>query len=72
VRAVRELWKDKGRGIVKSADWSKSEGLLMFRGKIYVPKQRSEVSNCGATSRYVCCHAGHFKTLEMVSRNYRW
>jgi hypothetical protein len=30
-KAARELWKDKGRGTVKSAEWSESEGLLMFR-----------------------------------------
>jgi hypothetical protein len=37
VKAARELRKDKGRGIVKSAEWSESDGLLMFCGKIYVP-----------------------------------
>jgi hypothetical protein len=26
--------------MVKSAEWSKSDRLLMFRGKIYVPKDR--------------------------------
>jgi hypothetical protein len=40
VKAASKLWKDKGRGTVKSAKWSESEGLLMFRGKIYVPKDR--------------------------------
>jgi hypothetical protein len=39
-KAVRELQKDKGRGTVKSTEWSESEGLLMFRGKIYNPKDR--------------------------------
>jgi hypothetical protein len=39
-KAARELRKDKGRGTVKSAEWSESDGLLMFRGKIYVPKDR--------------------------------
>jgi hypothetical protein len=39
-KAARELWKDKGRGTVKSAEWSESDGLLMFCGKIYVPKDR--------------------------------
>jgi hypothetical protein len=34
VKAARELQKDKGRGTVKSAEWSKSEGLLMFHSKI--------------------------------------
>jgi hypothetical protein len=39
-KATREIWKDKGRGTIKSAEWSESDGLLMFRGKIYVPKDR--------------------------------
>jgi hypothetical protein len=39
-KAVRELQNDKGRWTVKSVEWSESEGLLMFRGKIYVPKDR--------------------------------
>jgi hypothetical protein len=39
-KAAKELRKGKGRGTVKSAEWSESEGLLMFRGKIYVPKDR--------------------------------
>jgi hypothetical protein len=39
-KAARELWKDKGRGTIKSAKWSKSDGLLMFHGKIYVPKDK--------------------------------
>jgi hypothetical protein len=39
-KAARELWKDKGRGMVKSTEWSESDGLLMFHGKIYVPKDR--------------------------------
>jgi hypothetical protein len=28
-KAVRELQKDKGRGMVKSAEWSESDGLLV-------------------------------------------
>jgi hypothetical protein len=55
--ALVELRKDKGRGTVKSAEWSESDGLLMFRGKIYVPKDR---------------HAGRFKTLKLISHNYWW
>jgi hypothetical protein len=30
VKAARELQKDKGRGTVKSAEWSESDGLLML------------------------------------------
>jgi hypothetical protein len=41
-KAARELWKDKRRGMVKGIEWSESDGLLMFHGKIYVPKDRTE------------------------------
>jgi len=37
VKAARELHRDRGRGTMRSAEWSESDGLLMFRGKIYVP-----------------------------------
>jgi hypothetical protein len=39
-KAARELQKDKGRGTIKSAEWSESDGLLMFHGKIHVPNDR--------------------------------
>jgi hypothetical protein len=40
VKAARELRKDKGRGTIKSTERSESDGLLMFRDKIYVPNNR--------------------------------
>jgi hypothetical protein len=46
----------------------------MFRGKIYVPKDR-ELRHQIVEQRHdtrVAGHAGRFKTLEMVSRNYWW
>jgi hypothetical protein len=36
VKAARELQKDKGCSIIRSTKWSKSDGFLIFRGKIYV------------------------------------
>jgi hypothetical protein len=39
-KVARELQKDKGRGTVKSAEWSESDRLLMFHGKIYVPNDK--------------------------------
>jgi hypothetical protein len=39
-KVARELRKDKGRGTVKSTEWSESDRLLMFRGKIYIPNDR--------------------------------
>jgi hypothetical protein len=38
--AAHELCKDKGQGTVKSTKWSESDVLLMFRGNIYIPKDR--------------------------------
>jgi hypothetical protein len=74
VKAARELRKDKSRGTVKSAEWSKSDGLLMFHGKIYVPNDR-ELRRCIIEQHHDTCiarHAGRFKTLELISRNYWW
>jgi hypothetical protein len=73
-KTARELRKDKGRGTIKSAEWSKSDGLLMFCGKIYVPKDRDLRHRIVKQHHDMCIagHAGCFKTLELVSRNYWW
>jgi hypothetical protein len=73
-KAARELRKDKGRGTVKSAEWSESDGLLMFCGKIYVPNDRDLRRHIIEQHHDTCIagHAGRFKTLELVSRNYWW
>jgi hypothetical protein len=71
-KAARELRKNKSRGTVKSAEWSESDGLLMFRGKIYVPKDRDlrrHIVEQHHDTR-IAGHAGRFKTLELVARNY--
>jgi hypothetical protein len=73
-KVARELRKDKGRGTVKSAEWSESDGLLMFRGKIYVPNDRDlrhRIIEQHHDTR-IAGHAGRFKILELVSRNYWW
>jgi hypothetical protein len=73
-KAARELRKDKGRGTIKSAEWSESDGLLMFCGKIYVPKDRDlrrRIVKQHHDTR-IAGHAGRFKTLELVARNYWW
>jgi hypothetical protein len=71
-KAARELRKDKGRGTVKSAEWSESDGLLMFRGKIYVPNDRDLQRRIIEKHHDMCIagHAGRFKTLELVACNY--
>jgi hypothetical protein len=61
-KAARELRKDKSRGTVKSAEWSESDGLLMFRGKIDVPKDRPEASYRRTAPRYT--HRGTCRPLQ--------
>jgi hypothetical protein len=73
-KAARELQKDKGCGMVRSAEWSESDGLLMFRGKIYVPNDRELRHQIVEEHHdtHITGHAGCFKTLELVSQNYWW
>jgi hypothetical protein len=56
------------------AEWSIVDNALYFRGKIYVPDRfdlrRRIVSLCHDTK--VAGHAGRWKTLELISRNYWW
>jgi len=60
--------------MVYSAEWSENNGVLQFRGKIYVLQnsdlQRRVVSLCH--NMKVAEHPGHWKTLELISRNYWW
>jgi len=72
-RAAQELRKLSTRSL-RSAEWSERDGLLYYRGCIYVPDtsdlRRRIVSLCHNTK--VAGHPGRFKTLELVSRSYWW
>src|SRR5262245_56141658 len=39
-KAVKNLRQDCTRRTVRSAEWSQLDGLLMFQGKIYIPKDQ--------------------------------
>ncbi len=74
-KAAEELKKVQGsRKMFPSAEWSQSDGLLMFRGKIYVQDIldlcRTIVAQHHDTK--VVGHAGRWKTLELVSCSYWW
>lgn len=55
-------------------EWNFEKGLLLHRGKVYVPKDQSlrlellklhhDISTAG--------HPGRWKTLELITRNYWW
>jgi len=72
-KAARELQQALSK-MVCSVEWSEDEGVLWFRGKIYVPQntdlRRRVVLLCHDTK--VAGHPRCWKTLELVSRDYWW
>jgi len=72
-KAARELWSSANEA-VHFLEWSNVDGLLRFRGKIYIPQspdlRRQIIALCYDTQ--IAGHPGHWKTLELVSRNYWW
>ena len=72
-KVVKELKSTRTRS-VRSAEWSLTDSVLYFRGKVYVPDssdlRRRIVALCHDSR--VAGHPGRWKTLELVSRNYWW
>jgi len=72
-KAARELWSSTNKA-VHSLEWLNIDGLLRFRGKIYVPQspdlRRQIVALCHDTQ--IVGHPGCWKTLELVSQDYWW
>ena len=72
-KTARELRRSTN-GTVYSLEWSNIDGLLQFRGKIYIPwspdLRRQIVALCHDTQ--IAGHPRRWKTLELVSRNYWW
>ena len=73
VTAVKALKGVSGRGMV-SAEWREDQGLLYFRGQIYVPKNAKLRRKIVAQHHdsMIAGHPGRWKTLELVSRSYWW
>jgi len=73
VKAVEELKKSSTKQL-RSEEWSEEQGLVLFRGKVYVPKNiklRLEIIKLHHDTP-VAGHSGQWKTLELVTRNYWW
>jgi len=72
-KATRELQRS-ANGTVHLSEWLNIDGLLRFRGKIYVLRSpdpwRQIVVLCHDTQ--IAGHPRCWKTLELVSRNYWW
>ena len=72
-KAAREL-QGSSACSVKSAEWSLSDGLLYFQGKINVldtSDLRCHIVTLSHDSR-LAGHSRRWKMLELVSRNYWW
>ena len=73
IKAVEEL-KKTGTKTLRSDEWSLEQDLVLFRGKVYVPKDsklRTEIIKLHHDTP-TAGHPGQWKTLELVSRNYWW
>jgi len=72
-KAARELRRSTN-GTVHSLEWLNIDGLLQFRGKIYISQSldlhRQIVALCHET--YIAGHSGCWKALELVFQNYWW
>jgi hypothetical protein len=74
VTKAAKLLKSSSAKSVRSSEWSEDDGMLHFRGKIYVPPSsdiRRKIVALNHDSR-IAGHPGRWKTLELVSRNYWW
>ncbi len=72
-KAAEELRRSNTKS-VHSAEWAEQDGILYFRGKVYVPRipdLRRRILELHHDSR-IAGHPGRWKTLELVSRNYWW
>ena len=72
VKVVKELKKSSAKS-VRSSKWSMENGLLYYRGKIYVPGpdlHRQILTLCHDSK--LAGHPGRWKNLELVLQNYWW
>ena len=73
VKTVEEL-KRSGTKMIRSGEWAPEQGLVLYRGKVYVPKNtklRMEIIKLHHDSP-VAGHPSQWKTLELILRNYWW
>ena len=73
VKAVKELRQTGAKNIL-GEEWTEEQGLVLFRGKVYVPQSeelRRKIVQIHHDST-AAGHPGRWKTLELVTRNYWW
>ena len=75
VEAIEVLQNRGPRALTKDLeDWSVEEGLMLYQGKVYVPKDEEIRRDVVRTyhDSLPAGHPGRWKTYELVSRNYWW
>ena len=67
IKAIKELKQSRAKS-VRTSEWSMENGLLYYRGKIYVPgpELRHRILTLCHDSK-LAGHPGRWKTLELVS-----
>src|SRR5258708_7288551 len=70
VKALKAL----DAGELRSDEWTRTEGVVLYQGKVYVPDNPQLRHNLvhAHHSATVAGHPGRWKMLELVSRNYWW
>ena len=61
-------------GLTTSSDWKEENHVITFQERIYVPKDTSLRGDIIKSHHDMptAGHPGHYKTLELVTRNYYW
>ena len=70
---MEELKKSSTKHL-RSDEWSEEQGLILYRGKVYVLKDhklRIEIVKLHHNTP-TAGHPGQWKTLELVTCNYWW
>lgn len=73
VKAVQEM-KEGGKKVLRGEEWYDEQGLILYRGKVYVPKNiklRRKIVKAHHDN-ILAGHPGRWKTLELISWNYWW
>ncbi len=70
VKALKAL----DAGELCSDEWTHAEGVVLYQGRVYIPDNPQLHHDLvhAHHSTIVVRHPGHWKTLELVSRNYWW
>jgi len=71
IKALKNMKEEKKKSI-RGDEWIEEQGLILFRGKVYVLKDedlRKEIT-CLHHNTSILGHPGCWKTLELGMRNY--